>query len=91
MIQAAAADGESRADGIILNAGALTHYSIALHDAIAAVGVPVVETHLSNVVAREGFRHASVIARACVGVVAGFGAASYRLALEALTGHLGRG
>ena len=88
MIQAAAAEGDGRADGMILNAGALTHYSIALHDAIASVEVPVVEAHLSNVAAREDFRHTSVIARACVGTIAGFGAASYRLALEALADYL---
>lgn len=89
-IQAASADGEDRADGIVLNAGAFTHYSIALRDAIAASGVPVVETHLSNVAAREEFRHTSVIAAVCVGVIAGFGAASYRLAVDALIDHIKR-
>lgn len=71
-------------DGIILNAGAYTHTSIALHDAIKAVTTPVVEVHISNVHAREPFRHHSMIAAACQGVIAGFGMASYRLALEAL-------
>lgn len=89
-IQAASADGEARADGIVLNAGAFTHYSIALRDAIAASGVPVVETHLSNVAAREEFRHTSVIAAVCVGVIAGFGTTSYRLAVDALIDHIKR-
>ncbi len=71
-------------DGIILNAGAYTHTSIALHDAIAAVGLPVIEVHLSNVHAREEFRRHSYIAPACAGVIAGFGKNSYLLALQAL-------
>lgn len=72
------------ADGIILNAGAYTHTSIAIHDAIRAVTSPVIEVHISNVHARESFRHTSMIAAACKGVVCGFGLDSYRLALEAL-------
>lgn len=72
------------ADGIILNAGAYTHTSIALQDAIRAVPAPVVEVHISNVHAREPFRHASMISCACKGVILGFGLDSYRLALEAL-------
>jgi 3-dehydroquinate dehydratase-2 len=71
-------------DGIILNAGAYTHTSIALHDAIKAVPAPVVEVHISNVHAREAFRRHSMIAPACMGTVSGFGMDSYRLALEAL-------
>ena len=71
-------------DGIILNAGAYTHTSIALQDAIRAVTTPVVEVHISNVHSREEFRHRSMISAACMGVILGFGLDSYRLALEAL-------
>ena len=71
-------------DGIILNAGAYTHTSIALQDAIRAVPAPVVEVHISNVHAREEYRHRSMISSACRGVICGFGLDSYRLALEAL-------
>ncbi|MDR0938409.1 MAG: type II 3-dehydroquinate dehydratase [Mediterranea sp.] len=73
-------------DGIILNAGAYTHTSIALQDAIRSVTAPVIEVHISNVHAREEFRHHSMIAAACRGVICGFGLDSYRLALEALLG-----
>lgn len=72
------------ADGIILNAGAYTHTSIALQDAIRAVKSPVIEVHISNVHTREAFRHVSMISCACMGVICGFGLNSYRLALEAL-------
>ncbi len=72
------------ADGIILNAGAYTHTSVALHDAIRSITSPVVEVHISNVHAREAFRHQSMISAACQGVILGFGLDSYRLALEAL-------
>lgn len=71
-------------DGIVLNAGAYTHTSIAIHDAIKAVETPVVEVHISNVHARESFRHKSMISAACKGVILGFGLDSYRLAIESL-------
>ena len=71
-------------DGIILNAGAYTHTSIALQDAIRAIKAPVIEVHISNVHAREEFRHKSMISCACKGVILGFGLNSYRLAMEAL-------
>ena len=72
------------ADGIVLNAGAYTHYSLALMDAIKCVSTPVVEVHISNVHQREEFRHHSVISCVCKGVICGFGLDSYRLALDAL-------
>ena len=71
-------------DGIILNPAAYTHTSVALHDAIKACGVPVVEVHLSNVYAREGYRHESLTAGACRGQICGFGPDGYLLALDAL-------
>ncbi len=71
-------------DGIVLNAGAYTHTSIAIQDAIRAVNSPVVEVHISNVHKREEFRHHSMISCACVGVICGFGLDSYRLAIEAI-------
>ncbi len=71
-------------DGIILNAGAYTHTSIALMDAIASVELPAIELHLSNVHAREDFRHVSYIAKACVGIICGFGAQGYVLAMDAM-------
>lgn len=75
-------------DGILFNAGAFTHYSYALRDAIAAIDIPVAEVHMSNVHAREEFRHTSVLSEVCKGVVCGFGAASYIAALVGLKATL---
>ena len=71
-------------DGIVLNAGAYTHTSVALHDCIRSIKAPVIEVHISNVHQREEFRHKSLISSACRGVICGFGLDSYRLAIEAL-------
>ena len=76
-------------DGIMINAGALTHYSYALMDAISSVHIPTIETHMSNIGAREEFRRKSVISPVCIGTIAGFGKDSYYLGLKALLMHLG--
>jgi len=76
--------GFGAVDGIVLNAGAYTHTSIALLDALKAVETPAIEVHISNIHQREEFRHHSMISAACVGVICGFGLDSYRLAIEAL-------
>lgn len=74
----------NKVEGIVLNAGAYTHTSIALHDAIKSIGIPTIEVHLSNIHTKETFRHYSCIAPACEGVITGLGFASYRLAIEYL-------
>ena len=80
-------DARGTHDGIILNAGAYTHTSIALMDALASVDLPAIELHLSNVHAREEFRHKSYIANVCIGIICGFGATGYTLAMDAMKSH----
>jgi len=76
-------------DGIILNAGAYSHTSIALHDAISSIEIPTVEVHISNIHAREAFRHKSLITPAALGIISGFGITGYLLGVRALVAHLG--
>lgn len=73
-----------KADGIVLNAGAYTHTSVALHDAIAAIATPVVEVHISNIYAREEFRHKNLITSKCIGLISGFGLTGYEMAVRYL-------
>jgi 3-dehydroquinate dehydratase-2 len=84
-------EAADKARGIVINPGAYTHTSVALHDAIRGTGLPVIEVHLSNIFAREPERRHSVIADLAVGLVTGFGAQSYLLALQGLMGHLRAG
>lgn len=81
-------EGQEKASGIIINAGAYTHTSVAILDALLATNIPCIEVHLSNIFKREEFRHHSYISTACVGVICGFGVKSYELAIEALAERL---
>ncbi len=85
------AEDGGQVQGVVLNAGALTHTSITLRDAIASIQLPVVEVHLSNIFAREPFRRHSLISEVCIGVISGFGEMSYHLAVRALIAHLQKG
>ena len=88
LVEAVHRAADEGVDGLLVNAGGYTHTSIALRDALEAAGLPTVEVHLSNVLAREAFRHRSMLAPLCLGVVAGFGANSYLLGLRALFDYL---
>ena len=82
-------EARSKASGLVINAGAYTHTSIAILDALLATDIPCVEVHLSNIFQREEFRHHSYLSTACIGVICGFGVKSYELAVEALAERLG--
>ena len=75
---------EGKYDGVLFNAGGYTHTSVALRDAVGAIAVPVIEIHISNVAAREDFRHTSLLGATCIGTIVGFGLDSYRLGIEAI-------
>lgn len=81
----------SSVDGVVINAGGYTHTSVAIRDAISAIKIPVVEVHMSNIAAREEFRHNSLIAVVCIGSISGFGANSYHLGVQALKTYLQQG
>ena len=81
---------KDRIDGIIINAGAYTHTSIAIRDAISAVNIPTVEVHMTNIYKREEFRHPSYLAPVCIGQISGFGANSYKLGLKAVIDYLNK-
>ena len=87
-VQECVVKDEYKVDGLLLNLGAYTHTSIAIRDALLAVGLPFVEVHMSNVFARESFRHTSLVSDIAVGVITGFGVQSYTLGLQALCTHL---
>jgi 3-dehydroquinate dehydratase-2 len=84
-------EARSKASGLIINAGAYTHTSVAILDALLTTDIPCVEVHLSNIFQREEFRHHSYLSSACIGVICGFGVKSYELAVEALAERLGAG